>query len=50
MAQADTGPDMPLRMRRPRTYIGTLLHGSLATLDAEEIEKNLPAWTENVIE
>jgi hypothetical protein len=41
---------MPLRMRRPRTYIGTLLHGSLATLDAEEIEKNLPAWTENVIE
>jgi DNA-binding beta-propeller fold protein YncE len=50
MAQAVTGPDMPLRMHRPRTYIGTLLHGSLATLDADEIEKNLPAWTENVIE
>jgi DNA-binding beta-propeller fold protein YncE len=50
MAQAVTGQDMPLRMRRPRTYIATLLHGSLATLDAGEIEKNLPAWTENVIE
>jgi DNA-binding beta-propeller fold protein YncE len=50
MPQANTGPDMPLRMRRPRTYIGTLLHGSLATLDAGEIEKNLPAWTDNVIE
>jgi len=50
MVQADTGPNMPLRMHRPRTYIATLLHGSLATLDAGEIEKNLPAWTENVIE
>jgi len=50
MPQADTGPDMPLKMHRPRTYIGTLLHGSLATLDAGEIEKNLPAWTGNVIE
>jgi DNA-binding beta-propeller fold protein YncE len=50
MAQVVTGPDMPARMRRTRTYIGTLLHGSLATLDAGEIEKNLSAWTENVIE
>jgi DNA-binding beta-propeller fold protein YncE len=50
MPQAVTGPDMPVRMRRSRTYIATLLHGSLATLDAGEIEKNLPAWTENVIE
>jgi len=40
----------PKRAHRPTTYIGTLLHGSLATIDAEEIEKNLPAWTENVIE
>jgi hypothetical protein len=50
MPQVVTGPDMPQRMRRPRTFIGTLLHGSLATLDAGEIEKNLPTWTENVIE
>ena len=50
MPQVVTDPDMPLRMRRARTYIATLLHGSLATLDAGEIEKNLPAWTENVIE
>jgi DNA-binding beta-propeller fold protein YncE len=34
---------------RPTTYIGTLLYGSLAALDAGEIEKNLPQWTEQVI-
>jgi hypothetical protein len=28
---------------RALTYIATLLHGSLATLDAAEIEKNLAA-------
>jgi DNA-binding beta-propeller fold protein YncE len=44
------GLDEPKRLHRPSTYIGTLLHGSLATLDAAEIERNLPAWTENVIE
>jgi DNA-binding beta-propeller fold protein YncE len=32
------------------TYIGTLLYGSLATLDAGEIEKNLPQWTDVVVE
>jgi hypothetical protein len=50
MPQDVTGMDAPRRMHRPSTYIGTLLHGSLATLDAGEIEKNLPQWTENVIE
>ncbi len=37
---------------RPRktTYIGTLLYGSLATLDAAEIEKELPRWTSVAIE
>jgi len=34
---------------RPYIYIPTLLHGSLATLDEREIEKNLAAWTETVM-
>ncbi len=34
---------------RPFTYIPTLLHGSLATLDAAEIERNLPRWTDAVL-
>jgi len=37
------------RLSRSNTYIGTLLYGSLATLDASEIEENLPKWTETVI-
>ena len=38
------------RVLRPYTYIGTLLYGSLATLDGAEIEKNLPQWTQAVVE
>jgi DNA-binding beta-propeller fold protein YncE len=38
------------RFQRPTSYIATLLYGSLATLDAVEIEKNLAQWTEIVIE
>jgi DNA-binding beta-propeller fold protein YncE len=35
---------------RSTTYIGTLLYGSLATLDASAIEKHLPQWTATVLE
>ncbi len=35
---------------RPYTYIATLMHGSLATLDAAEIEKDLPRSTQVVLE
>ena len=35
---------------RSYTYIASLLHGSLATLDDSEIEKNLPQWTDVVLE
>ena len=35
---------------RPYTYIGTLIHGSLATLKPAELEKDLPRWTSVVIE
>jgi len=55
-----TGPNgMPMRINDPRsgkmiermsTYIGTLLYGSLATLNESDIEKNLPQWTAVVIE
>jgi DNA-binding beta-propeller fold protein YncE len=38
------------RLLRPFTYIGTILYGSLATLDAAGIEKNLPQWTETVLD
>ena len=33
-----------------RTYIGTLLYGSLATIDSAEIEKTLKPWTDEVLE
>jgi hypothetical protein len=35
---------------RSSTYIGTLLHGSLATLDTKEVEKDLAHWTSVVLE
>lgn len=35
---------------RPSTYIGTLLYGSLATLDPQALEKDLPKWTDTVLE
>jgi DNA-binding beta-propeller fold protein YncE len=38
------------RRPRPYTYIATLLHGSLATLNETEIESNLPQWTAAAIE
>src|ERR1035437_172283 len=38
------------RVIKQNTYIPTLLYGSLATLDAAEIERNLPGWTEVVLE
>jgi hypothetical protein len=34
---------------RPFSYIASILYGSLATLDAAEIERNLPQWTSVVI-
>jgi YVTN family beta-propeller protein len=48
--QPETESTRKNNVHRPTTYIPTLLHGSLATLDAAEMEKNLPQWTEVVIE
>jgi DNA-binding beta-propeller fold protein YncE len=50
MPQAETEDSKQRRLHRPFTYIGTLLHGSLATLDAGEIDKNLGEWTQVVLE
>ncbi len=38
------------KFHRATTYIGTLLYGSLATLDESEVEKNLPQWTSDALE
>jgi DNA-binding beta-propeller fold protein YncE len=38
------------RFLRPYTYIGTLMYGSLASLDAAEMEKTLPQSTQVVLE
>src|SRR5580658_1148028 len=36
--------------RRGDTYIGTLLYGSLASLDETQIENDLPQWTADVLD
>ena len=41
---------MPEGGQRDTTYIGTLLYGSLATLDESEISKNLTQWTSVVLD
>jgi DNA-binding beta-propeller fold protein YncE len=42
--------EAPKSRHRATTYIATLLHGSLATLDAGEIEDSLPQSTQVVLE
>ncbi len=49
-AQRETADSKVRRLHRPSTYIATLLYGSLATLDAAEIEQNLKPFTATVLE
>jgi DNA-binding beta-propeller fold protein YncE len=49
-AQRETAETMAHNYHSESTYIPTLLYGSLATLDAAEIEKNLLQWTAVVLE
>lgn len=49
-AQQQTEELRTRKFQRSTTYIGTLLYGSLATLDAAEIEGQLPRWTQVVLE
>jgi DNA-binding beta-propeller fold protein YncE len=48
--QPETETTRQRKFHRSTTYIATLLHGSIAALDAVEIEKNLPQWTSVVLE
>ena len=48
--RADTGAEKRTWPLKRPTYIATLLYGSLAALDAGEIEKDLPRSTEVVLE
>ena len=41
--------NLPARNHRPHTYIATLLHGSLATIDRIEAQKNLKELTGEVM-
>jgi len=50
MPQRETEEVRKRKYSAPTTYIATLVYGSLATLDAAEIEKNLPRWTQVVLE
>jgi len=48
--QRETESSKGSRRLGKTTYIGTLLYGSVATLDAGEMEKNLAQWTTTAIE
>jgi DNA-binding beta-propeller fold protein YncE len=50
MPQRPTEETKARRLRKPSTYIGTLLYGSLAAVEETEVERNLPAWTDAVLE
>ena len=43
-------PGAPNTHENDRTYIPTLLYGSVAAIDESEIAKNLPHWTQVVLE
>ena len=49
MPQAQTEEMKAKNQHSDHTYIATLLHGSLASIDEASIDKNLPAWTQNVL-
>jgi DNA-binding beta-propeller fold protein YncE len=49
MPQGQTAEMKAKNQHSDHTYIGTLLYGSLASIDEASIEKNLPQWTETVM-
>ena len=49
MAQAETEEMKAKNQHSSHTYIATLLHGSLASIDESSIDKNLREWTQNVL-
>ena len=49
-AQRETEETRARDFHSPNTYICTLLYGSLASIDARQIDSSLPQWTETVLE
>ncbi len=49
-SQRVVDPADAIRAKKSTTYIASLLYGSMATLDAADIAKNLPQWTAVVIQ
>jgi YVTN family beta-propeller protein len=49
-AQRETEETKSQRYHSSSTYIGTLLYGSLASIPESDVEKNLPEWTQAVLE
>ncbi len=43
-------PEEVQKQQKKSTYIATLIYGSLAAIDAGDIEKNLPQWTQIVMQ
>ncbi len=50
MPQKETESSERIPLHRPSTYIGTLLHGSLASVPEKDIETNLAEWTGEVLQ
>jgi DNA-binding beta-propeller fold protein YncE len=50
LPQRETEETAARHYKSDRTYIATLLYGSLAAIDPAQIEKNLPQWTADVLE
>jgi DNA-binding beta-propeller fold protein YncE len=46
---AHPAANLPARTHRPHTYIATLLHGSLATIDRAQAQKDLRQLTDQVV-
>ncbi len=49
-AQRENDETRSQRYHSSSTYIGTLLYGSLASINEADIEKNLPQWTDEVLQ
>ena len=43
-------PSLPNALKRSFTYIPSLLYGSIAVIDADSMERELPKWTAEVLE
>ena len=49
MPQGETEDMKVEHQHSDHTYIATLLHGSVASIDEAQVQKNLPKWTQTVL-